>query len=59
MDFPISLLKLVPTKAKVKSKVTPKPKDIIVIGVILLVWVIFLMDTFKEILEVFFNVFNK
>ena len=59
MDFAISLWKLVPTNASVSSKVTPKPKDIIVIGVILFVCVIFLMDTFKDILEEDFNFFKK
>ena len=37
MDFAISLLKLVPTNAKVNNKVIPKPNEMIVIGVILLV----------------------
>ena len=55
----ISLLKFVPTNAKVKSKVTPNPKDIIVIGVILLVWVIFLIDTFKRILELKLNFLSE
>ena len=59
MDFAISLWKLVPTSASVKSKVTPKPKDIIVIGVILFVCVMFLIDTFKDILEVDLNFFKK
>ena len=56
MDFAISLLKLVPTNAKVNNKVIPKPNEITVIGVILLVWVIFLIATFKEIpkLELYF-----
>ena len=37
MDLAISLLKFVPTNAKVKSKVTPNPKDMIVIGVIIVI----------------------
>ena len=35
--FATSLLKFVPTIAKVNNKVTPRPRDIIVIGVILFV----------------------
>ena len=59
IDLAISLLKFVPTKAKVNNKVTPKPKDIIVIGVILFVCVIFFIDTFKEIFEIKLNFFSK
>ena len=59
IDLAISLLKLVPTRAKVNNKVTPKPNDITVIGVILFVWVIFFIDTFKEIFEIKLNFFSK
>ena len=59
MDFPISLLKLVPTIAKVSNKVTPNPKDIIVIGVILLVCVIFFIETLRGIFDLFFNFLSK
>ena len=59
MDFAISLLKFEPTKAKVNNIVTPKPKDIIVIGVILLVWVIFLTDTLIEIFGCFLSPLNN
>ena len=59
IDFAISLLKLVPTNAKVKSNVTPRPKDIIVIGVILFDCVIFLIDTFKGVLELNLNFFRE
>ena len=59
IGFAISLLKLVPTNAKVKSNVTPRPKDIIVIGVILFDCVIFLIDTFKIVLELNLNFFNE
>ena len=41
------------------SKVTPKPRDITVMGVILFVWVIFLIETFKEIIELDLNFLRK
>ena len=41
------------------NKVTPKPRDITVMGVILFVWVIFLIETFKEIIELDLNFFRK
>ena len=48
-----------PTKARVNNNVTPKPKDITVIGVILFVWVIFLIETFNETTELDLNFFRK
>ena len=51
IDLAISRLKLVPTRAKVNNKVTPSPKDIIVIGVMLFACVIFFTDVLREILE--------
>ena len=59
MVFATSLLKFVPTIAKVNNKVTPRPRDIIVIGVMLFVWVIFLTETFNEILDLFFKLLRK